>query len=87
MAGRSIEKHKSKMVQGKMKLIWKAACQIKDEAGQIEMDSDEVGKEDLEVLKQLADQIEVMSLRIGQNKGEAVMHGPSYSTRSNSGHQ
>ena len=57
-----------------MKLIWKAACQIKDEAGQIELEGDEVGREDLEVLKQLADQIEAisgrMSLRIGQNKRE-----------------
>ena len=62
------------MQQGKMKLIWKAACQIKDEAGQIELEGDEVGREDLEVLKQLADQIVAtsgrMSLRIGQNKRE-----------------
>ena len=71
MAGRSKEKQNIKMVQSKVKLIWKAASQIKDEAGQIELEGDEVGREDLEVLKQLADQIVAisgrMSLRIGQN--------------------
>ena len=61
MAGRSKEKQK---IKDKMKLIWKAASQIKDEAGQIELEGDEVGGEDLEVLKLLADQIEDISGRM-----------------------
>ena len=61
MAGRSKEKQK---IKDKMKLIWKAASQIKDEAGQIELEGDEVEGEDLEVLKQLADQIEDISGRM-----------------------
>ena len=72
MAGRSKEKQNIKMLQCKVKLVWMAASQIKDLAGLIELEGDEVGREDLEVLKQLADQIVAtsgrMTLRIGHKK-------------------
>ena len=55
MAGRSKEKQNIKMLQCKVKLIWMAASQINDLAGLIELEGDEVGREDLEALKQLAD--------------------------------
>ena len=61
MAERFKEKQKIKRLQCKMKRIWEAASEIKDEAGQIELEGDEVGIEDLKVLKQLADQIEAIS--------------------------
>ena len=43
MAERFKEKQKIKRLQCKMKRIWEAASEIKDEAGQIELEGDEVG--------------------------------------------
>ena len=70
MAERPQEKQNSKKLEGKIKLIWKAASQISSEAGQIGKESDGVVKQDLEVIKKLADQIQTISglidLRISQ---------------------